>query len=78
MEETLLSVFESFVNRPKFVIKHKRSIALSKKTTDTSPRRAEKKGGYELMDLPYLLLRTVDQFSQAKDGQVAARRDTQG
>jgi hypothetical protein len=44
-QEVLLSVFESWVNRHKWVIKHEGSTGLTKeKTRDTSSRLAEKPG----------------------------------
>jgi hypothetical protein len=58
-EKVLVSVFESWANRLKRVIKHEGSIPLGKqKIKDTSSRLAEKTEGYELIDPRHPLNRT--------------------
>jgi hypothetical protein len=53
-QEVVLSVFESWTNRIKGVIKcERRYYTKQRKTGDTSSRMAEKTGGHKLMDPLY-------------------------
>jgi hypothetical protein len=52
-QSDLPHVFESWVNRLKWVIKHEGKYSTEqRKTRDTSSRLADKTGGYDLMDRP--------------------------
>jgi hypothetical protein len=54
IHQTILSVFESWVSRLKWVIKHERKYdTQERRTRDASLRLADKTGRYELMDRRY-------------------------